>query len=260
MAQWLTGTKLPNLGDTISLRHFSQTHIALGLYVLFVLICLKRDLSIFIRISSFGAFAIMIIVVTVLYVGIFALVNTEFVVHLFPSRGQADPENWSDIDSQVSKNSRDIFLVNEKFSPLAGVLCIGYFLHPVMIPIIRRNQNQGKNERDIVVGFILVFGTYVLMGVLGYFGFMGYYFRNHMARNLKGNAREPLTQNCILMFEESDPVGFFLRTVIILNCMSSFPILHHFFRDGIFKIFFRKTSSKKLEAEKDANAKNKLHI
>ena len=93
----------------------------------------------------------------------------------------------------VRTNSREIFLVNQKFSALAGVLSIGYFLHPIMVPIIRKNENQNNNERDVKIGFALVLCTYMMIGAFGYFGFMGYYFRNNMARNLIGEDKEPLT-------------------------------------------------------------------
>lgn len=71
---------------------------------------------------------------------------------------------------------RPIFLFNLNFSPLAGVLGIGYFLHPVSVPIVRKNLNQKNNERDLTWGYTLVFISYVLIGVFGYFGFMGIYF------------------------------------------------------------------------------------
>jgi hypothetical protein len=35
---------------------------------------------------------------------------------------------------------RNIFLINSNFTPLAGVLGIGYFLHPVSVPIVRNNK------------------------------------------------------------------------------------------------------------------------
>ena len=75
---------------------------------------------------------------------------------------------------------RKIFLVNTNFTPLAGVLGIGYFLHPVSVPIVRNNLNQQHNERDLSWGYLLVFLSYVVIGLSGYFGFMGLAFTPYM--------------------------------------------------------------------------------
>jgi hypothetical protein len=56
---------------------------------------------------------------------------------------------------------------------LAGVLGIGYFLHPVSVPILRNNLRQSNNERDLSAGYLLVFLSYVLIGISGYIGFTG---------------------------------------------------------------------------------------
>ena len=77
-------------------------------------------------------------------------------------------------------NMREIFIINTNFSPLAGVLCIGYFLHPVSVAIVRKNKVQENNERDLSMGFLLVFLTYLFIGIFGYFGFMGIYFSPKM--------------------------------------------------------------------------------
>ena len=113
-------------------------------------------------------------------------------------------------------NVREIFLVNTNFSPLAGVLCIGYFLHPVSIAIIRKNRDQTKNERDVFLGFFLVFISYLLIGIFGYFGFMGMYFMSHMMEVEDGSSNGPISQNCFQMFDRTDILGFFLRVVTFL--------------------------------------------
>ena len=67
-------------------------------------------------------------------------------------------------------------MFNSNFTPLAGMLGIGYFLHPVSIPIVRGNRNQKNNERDLSLGYLFTFLSYVTIGISGYFGFMGTYF------------------------------------------------------------------------------------
>lgn len=214
--------------------------MAIGLYFFMLAICLKRDLSIFIRISSYGAISITIISITIIIVGVVALSNTKFSLVFLAN----DEQRRLDV-GEIQTNFREIFMVNTNFSPLAGVLCIGYFLHPVSVSIVRKNKNQENNERDLSMGFVLVFVTYMFIGVFGYFGFMGVYFSAHMLENAGKDPNGPLTQNCIQMFQETDLLGFFLRVVTFLVVFSAFPILHHFFRAGILKIFFESRVGKK---------------
>lgn len=110
--------------------------MAIGLYFFMLGICLKRDLSIFIRIASYGAISITIIAVTIVGVGLFALSNTKFGLVFM-----AHDEQRRLDEGEIHTNFREIFLVNTNFSPLAGVLCIGYFLHPVSVSIMRKNKN-----------------------------------------------------------------------------------------------------------------------
>lgn len=74
---------------------------------------------------------------------------------------------------------RQIYLFNLNFTPLAGLLGVGYFLHPICVPIVRNNITQANNERDICWGYLLVFICYVAIGTFGYFGFMGIYFEQY---------------------------------------------------------------------------------
>ena len=53
------------------------------------------------------------------------------------------------------------------------MLGIGYFLHTISIPIVKNNKIQANNERDVTFGYMLVASTYMLVGVMGYFGFQG---------------------------------------------------------------------------------------
>ena len=67
-------------------------------------------------------------------------------------------------------------LFNTDFSPLAGTLGIGYFLHTVSLPIIKNNAKQENNERDVFLGYLLVGLSYISVGIMGSIGFIGTYF------------------------------------------------------------------------------------
>jgi hypothetical protein len=64
-------------------------------------------------------------------------------------------------------------LFSTNFAPLMGILGGGYYLHNIMLPIIRNAKNPENNQRDVVIGYTLVFISYIICGSLGYFGFTG---------------------------------------------------------------------------------------
>ena len=59
------------------------------------------------------------------------------------------------------------------------MLGIGYFLHPISLPIVRGNRVQKNNERDLSLGYFFTFLSYVIIGIFGYIGFMGAYFTGY---------------------------------------------------------------------------------
>ena len=133
--------------------------------------------------------------------------------------------------SEQQFESKNIFLFNSNFTPLAGCLGIGYFIHPVSIPIVRNNKDQQHNERDVTYGYALVLISYLIIGTTGYFGFMGSVFQGRQQN-------DPIAQNCITMFSRTNVVAFFMRQIMFSLVFSSFPIINHFFRSGIFKLLY----------------------
>lgn len=67
-------------------------------------------------------------------------------------------------------------MFNNNFGPLSGMMCLGYYLHNCVIPILRNAKNPEKNSRDMFIGYFLVFLSYILVGIAGYIGFSGAYF------------------------------------------------------------------------------------
>lgn len=76
-------------------------------------------------------------------------------------------------------------MFNSDFSPLAGLLGIGYFLHTVSLPIIKNNANQNNNERDVFFGYVLVGLSYIFVGIMGSIGFSGVYFTDYYVKGGK---------------------------------------------------------------------------
>ncbi len=62
-------------------------------------------------------------------------------------------------------------MFNSNYKALVGILCGGYYLHNISLPIYRNSKHPEKNVRDIFIGFFLVFLSYATCGILGYYGF-----------------------------------------------------------------------------------------
>ena len=93
---------------------------------------MKKDLKIFIKLASYGTFFIMALILFIIGVGIYSLTNTSYDVLMT----HTTDNNLSD-----SNSIRHLYGINQNFSTLAGMLGIGYFLHSLSIPIVRKNKN-----------------------------------------------------------------------------------------------------------------------
>ena len=107
---------------------FSASYVALIMYVILVAVCMKKDLSMFIKMGSLGAICVTIIIVFVFSYWIYSMTNTDYKVFTTPD--SADP-------MKPVKDLHYLFLINPSgFSNLAAVLCTGYYIHQFSIPII----------------------------------------------------------------------------------------------------------------------------
>mmetsp|Transcript_832 Transcript_832/g.1052 ORF Transcript_832/g.1052 Transcript_832/m.1052 type:complete len:91 (+) Transcript_832:1100-1372(+) len=84
-----------------------------------------------------------------------------------------------------------------------GILGGGYYLHNISIPIYRNSKNPENNLRDIFLGYTLVFLSYSICGVLGYYGFS--------SLNLFPGRDGIIEQNCLNMFGVNDFSAMFVR-------------------------------------------------
>lgn len=164
LIEWIFKKQI-ELVDKPVFTSFSQAYCAIVLFVVEIFIVTKKDLSIFIKLVSYGSFFIMSLMVFIVGVGFYSLHNTHFEI--------VNHNQPTVIDGSRTRN---IHLFDIQVSPLAGLLGIGFFLHTISIPIIRNNANQKNNERDVLLGYILVATSYIVVGTMGYIGFTGYFF------------------------------------------------------------------------------------
>jgi len=198
------------------------------MFVVLTYICSKKDLSIFMKVGSFGVIFIIFLIIFIVATGFIAINSTDFKTGTME---ESNDVNWAN-------NERILVLFNSNFSPLAGILCAGYFLHSYSVPILRSSKNPEKNHRDIFLGYLFVFLSYAVCGTMGYIGFVGYGFKDYyLGQYLTARDRAgQIDQNCLNMYDYTDVWAFIMRIAIFLLIFSSYPLLHYFTSTSILKL------------------------
>lgn len=85
-----------------------------------------------------------------------------------------------------------------------GILGGGYYLHNISLPIVRNSAKPENNARDVFIGYFLVFISYILCGLFGYYGFTGHYFTHDLGYS-------EIKENCLLMFKSDNIFAIIIR-------------------------------------------------
>ena len=172
--------------------------------IVLLMVSLKRDLGIFIKLNSYGVMFTLTIIIFVISVGVYSLGNTEYSLD----------EAANVLNSEV----RYIELSSLHFAPLLGLMSGGFYFHNLSIPILKNASDPTKNVRNVFIGYFLAFFSYVICGILGYVGFLGSYFnQNDLPRQI--------SQNCLNMFSSSHIIAFVIRSCVLLLLLALFPLL-----------------------------------
>jgi len=181
------------------------------------------------RIGSFGVIFVIFLMLFIIVVGVIALDDTTFTLG---SMEESNATNWAGPD-------RTLVLFNSDFSPLAGILCAGYFLHTCSLPIVRSSKNPDKVGRDMFWGYFLVFISYAVCGSLGYIGFLGTKFTSYFVNHEGSSTAGEIDQNCLNMFDYLNVYAFILRLAIFLLLFSTYPLVHYFLMNILMILFWR---------------------
>ena len=128
-----------------------------------------KNTSIYNKINSFGVIFIMIIIIFVSGVGIYSLKNTDYTY----DKAAYDEYLAQKAAGQSPTYLSYISLFQTPFAPLMGILGGGFYFHNIALSVCRNARNPENNVRDVFLGYLATFLTYVLCGVLGYYGFTG---------------------------------------------------------------------------------------
>jgi len=109
-----------------------------------------------------------------------------------------------------------------------GILGGGYYLHNISIPIYRNSKNPEKNLRDIFLGYFLVFLSYSICGVLGYYGFSSY--------EMFGD-RQGIEQNCLNMFGVNNGYAMLVRLCTFFQLLAATALIFACQRAQILLLF-----------------------
>ena len=148
----------------IDFSEFSYSWTCLIIFVILFLLTMKKDLTIFIKINTFGVIFTMIIITFIISVGLFGIYH-----------GGYEHVTFVDNKSDESLETEKIILFATGYSHLMGTLGGGYYLHNISLPIYQTSKNPENAVRDMFFGFLIVCLSYIVCGTLGLYGFKSPY-------------------------------------------------------------------------------------
>ncbi|CAH0548905.1 unnamed protein product [Brassicogethes aeneus] len=114
---------------------------------------------------------------------------------------------------------QEIYL-KSTFSALSGMLSLSYFIHNIIISIMRSNKNQQNNKRDLSIAFGLITFTYLFLGVTFYIAFP--------------LAKSCIEDNILNNFPKNDNLTIIARILLLFQLFTVFPLLSFMLRNDIF--------------------------
>ncbi|XP_060842799.1 neutral amino acid transporter 9-like isoform X3 [Rhopalosiphum padi] len=106
------------------------------------------------------------------------------------------------------------------FPATSGMLTLSMFIHNIIITIMRNNENQKHNGRDLSIAFTLVLLTYILIGITFYVCF-------------------PLAKSCIEdnflnNFPRTDVFSIIARVFLFFQLLTVYPLISYMLRVQVF--------------------------
>ena len=86
---WISGNEATFKPDP-TWSWFSSNYTAILIFVVITLICSKKDISIFMKIGSFGVIFVIMLMIFIIYTGIKALTNTNFSIGTMEESNNTD--------------------------------------------------------------------------------------------------------------------------------------------------------------------------
>jgi len=166
---WGSGNEL----DTASWAAFSERYTPFVLVGVIYPLSIMKEKSSFVKINSGGIFFVIFNVGCLLAVGFRALAINTFTTS--GSTHISSDDKGCDDDWNCVRHNPDVHidLFSGNWAVLSGMLTTAFFSHNFVVVIMKNNHVPANNYRDLWLGYCATGGCYLLIGVLGYFGFRG---------------------------------------------------------------------------------------
>ena len=117
-------------------------------FVVMFPICNMKNFGIIVTINSLG-------VISIAYTVVFIVLQCTF------EQGLEFKNSEGDVIPQI----------NDGLFVLAGLLSISFYIHGMILPIIKSAKNPQNNVRNVICGYTLVAFSYAIVGGIGYLGY-----------------------------------------------------------------------------------------
>lgn len=105
------------------------------------------------------------------------------------------------------------------FCALSGMLSLSYFIHNIIISIMRNNKHQEHNGRDLTIAFALITFTYIFLGVAFYVSFP--------------MAKTCIEDNILNNFSKRDILTIIARLLLLFQLLTVFPLISFMLRNDV---------------------------
>uniref|UniRef100_A0A6P7G4Y3 Sodium-coupled neutral amino acid transporter 9 homolog isoform X1 n=2 Tax=Diabrotica virgifera virgifera TaxID=50390 RepID=A0A6P7G4Y3_DIAVI len=111
------------------------------------------------------------------------------------------------------------FSIKPTFCVLSGMLGMSYFIHNIIISIMKQNKHQNHNGRDLSIAFGLVCFTYLFLGVVFYITFP--------------LAKSCIEDNLLNNFSKKDVMALIARILLFFQLFTVYPFVTYMLRADI---------------------------
>nr|CAD7265332.1 unnamed protein product [Timema shepardi] len=202
-------TQVPNEGlPNSTYENLWNLHTTVPLFLVLIIVPLVnfKSATFFTKFNSLGTLSAM-------YLLIFVFVKSaQWGINI----------NFSDV---TDINYAPQFLPS--FPALSGMLALSFFIHNIIITIMRNNRHHKNNGRDLSIAYLLVTLTYALVGTVFYICFP--------------LAKSCIEDNLLNNFQSWDPMTAVARVFLFFQLVTVYPLLTYMLRVQMFTTLLRST-------------------
>lgn len=186
--------------DVMDFTKFSYQYFGIiCIFISFMLFSLK-DLKIILKLGQYGLFSIILFFFFVIVKGILNMSSRDFEI-------------------------KNVNLLTSDFATVCGVFASAFFLHNLVIPIIKNNKEEKNNKRDIILGYVMAGTFYSLIGIFGAF-------------SIAGLQNQPNSQTVLDYYGENIYTTI-IELLLFLQLISVLPILWYVARTQLFNLIYK---------------------